>query len=135
MNSIWPSAVTVSTSSRANRPFSPTSMKTPSSGLPSSRQARASGPKARATGIGSGQSTSGIGLPFRRTGPKRISRQAMVAVGLISIVAGGPRGRPPRENNKQGAPPPAGLIRHGGGGGPPHGGEGGLEPPPPPPPP
>src|SRR2546428_9867285 len=113
MNSIWPSAVTVSNSSRAKRPFSPTSMKTPSSDLPSLRQGRASGPKARATETGSGQSTSGIGLPFRPTGPKPISRPAMGAGGLILIGGGGPGGGPRTDNNHEGAPAPPGFMYKG----------------------
>src|SRR6266496_4621299 len=84
MNSIWPSAVTVSNSSRENSPFSPTSMNTPSSALPSSHHGRASGRNASASGTGEGQSTSGIGFPLRRIGPNPISRQAIVAVGLRS---------------------------------------------------
>ena len=88
-------------------------MKTPSSDLPSSRQGRASGPKARATETGSGQSTSGIGLPFRRTGPKPISRQAMVAVGLISIVAGAPGVRPSRNSSSECAPATADFMSRG----------------------
>src|SRR5436309_2038444 len=69
MNSIWPSAVTVSNSSEEKRPFSPTSMYTPSSGLPRSHHGVVPGRNASPTGTGSGQSTSGIGFPLRRIGP------------------------------------------------------------------
>ena len=113
MNSIWPSAVTVANSSGANRPFSPTSMNTPSSGLPSSRQGAAWGPNACASSTGAGQSTSGIGLPLRRIGPKPISRQAMVAVGLISTVAGAPGVRPSRNSSSDWAPATADLVNSG----------------------
>src|SRR2546422_7262263 len=104
MNSIWPSAVTVSNSSRANNPFSPTSMNTPSSGLPRSHHGCASGRKACDTGTGSGQSTRGIALPLLRIGPNPISRHPIVAVGLISTVAGKPGVRPSRNSNNDCAP-------------------------------
>ena len=104
MNSIWPSAVTVSNSSRENSPFSPTSMNTPSSDFPRSHQGRASGWNASASGTGEGQSTSGIGFPLRRIGPNPISRQAIVAVGLISTVAGAPGVRPMRNSSSDCAP-------------------------------
>ena len=110
MNSIWPSAVTVSNSSRANNPFSPTSMNTPSSGLPRSHHGCASGRKACDTGTGSGQSTRGIALPLLRIGPNPISRHPIVAVGLISTVAGKPGVRPSRNSNNDCAPATADLA-------------------------
>src|SRR2546425_39932 len=80
MNSICPSAVTVANSSRANKPFSPTSMYAPSSASPVSCQPVAPGRNAAATGSGAGQSTRGIGLPLRRTGPpQRLDHDLHVA--------------------------------------------------------
>src|SRR5207237_635189 len=104
MNSICPSAVTVSNSSRANSPFSPTSMYTPSRGRPSSRHGRAPGWNASLTRTGCSQSTSGIGFPLRRTGPYLTSRQAIEAVGLISIVTAASGVRPSRNSSIECAP-------------------------------
>src|SRR5207248_2551089 len=73
----------------------------------------APGRNASLTGTGSGQSTSGIGFPLRRIGPKPISRQAMVAVGLISIAAGAPGVPPSRNKSSDCAPAPADFVMRG----------------------
>src|SRR5207244_10784203 len=88
----------------------PTSRDTPSSGLLGSHHGWASASNARASATGIGQSTSGIGLPLRRIGPNPISRQAMVAVGLISTVAGAPGVRPSRNRSNDCAPATADFV-------------------------
>src|SRR5881398_3241259 len=73
-------------------------------------QGAESGANASATATGFGQSTSGISLPLRRIGPNPISRHAIVAVGLISMVAGAPGVRPRRNRSSEWAPATPDLV-------------------------
>jgi hypothetical protein len=50
------------------------------------------------------QSTTSSSFPARRTGPYAISRQPIVAVGLISIIAGAPGVRAIRNRKSDCAP-------------------------------